>query len=225
MANVQKENGHLQLANAIVEALAKTYLSSRESQIIFAIFRQTYGWHRKESYISNKLISQMTGINEHHVCSVMKRLVKRNMVIRKNKKVSFQKDYEKWKNVPNGVHLENVPNGVTKCTEWGTKNVPNGVTIKDKKEIILNKKGDLFFITLKEFQKHRQKNKKKMTEYAIYLLLRKLERMSTDESVQIKIMEQSIERGWQDVYPLKDDVSITDQKHMSFEEKVLSDTR
>jgi len=147
------------------------------------------------------------------------------MVIRKNKKVSFQKDYEKWKNVPNGVHLENVPNGVTKCTEWGTKNVPNGVTIKDKKEIILNKKGDLFFITLKEFQKHRQKNKKKMTEYAIYLLLRKLERMSTDESVQIKIMEQSIERGWQDVYPLKDDVSITDQKHMSFEEKVLSDTR
>jgi len=47
MANPQREDGHVDIANETIEALAKIYLSSYETQTLFAIFRKTYGWHKK----------------------------------------------------------------------------------------------------------------------------------------------------------------------------------
>ena len=80
---------------------------------------------------------------------------------------------------------------------------------KDKKEKKVNNKVDLFknkskdFInTLNEFKKMREKNKKKMTDYAIELLVKKLDKMTNDENEQIAIMERSIENCWQGIFPL-----------------------
>ena len=55
-----------------------------------------------------------------------------------------------------------------------------------------------------EFLAMRKRMKKKDTEYAIKLLLSKLERMSTDPEVQAKIIEQSIMNGWIGIFELKD---------------------
>ena len=62
MANPQREEGHVDIANEIVEFLAKTYLSSYESQVLWAIFRKTYGWQKKEDWITGSQLVEMTGI-------------------------------------------------------------------------------------------------------------------------------------------------------------------
>lgn len=56
---------------------------------------------------------------------------------------------------------------------------------------------------LQEFLKMRKAIKKPMTERAFEMLLNKLNKMSQDTQVQIKILEQSILHCWQDVYELK----------------------
>jgi hypothetical protein len=44
-----------------------------------------------------------------------------------------------------------------------------------------------------------------MTDYAKKLTINKLKKYADSESEQIAILNQSIERGWVGVFPLKDD--------------------
>ena len=143
VANPQKEDGHVDIANEIVEALAKTYLSSYESQVLWTIFRKTYGWHKKEDWITNTQISDMTGIAESHTSRTIKRLIQRKIIIRVDKKLAFQKDYDQWEKLPKGVtsHHEKsyqrgyikLPKGVKNITKGGKKKLPKGVYTKETK--------------------------------------------------------------------------------------------
>lgn len=54
-----------------------------------------------------------------------------------------------------------------------------------------------------EFIKFRQRIKKPMTNYALTLMLKKLDKMAKSIGAKIDILNQSIVKGWQDVYPLK----------------------
>ena len=128
MANPQAENGHVDIANEIVEILAKTYLSSYESKVLWAIFRKTYGWHKKKDWITNTQIAKMTGIAESHVSRTLKKLIKKNMIIRNGKKLGFQKDYDKWIKLPKRVTNKKLPKQdiklpkqVIKVTQIGQK--------------------------------------------------------------------------------------------------------
>ena len=134
MANPQKEDGHVDIANEIVEVLAKTYLSSYESQVLWAIFRKTYGWHKKEDWITNTQISNMTGIAESHISRTIKKLIRRNIIIRNGKKLSFQKDYEKWEKLPKQVtnkklpiQDKKLPKQVIKVTQMGQEVTQTGI--------------------------------------------------------------------------------------------------
>ena len=143
MADVQKEHGHVDIANGIVEALAKTHLSSRESQILWAIFRKTYGWHKKEDWITGSQLVEMTGINKSHISETVKGLIQRKMVIKNGKKLGFQKDYDQWGKFPIGVTNKKFPLsdkkfpiGVTEVPDRGNKKFPIGVNTKETKETI-----------------------------------------------------------------------------------------
>lgn len=58
---------------------------------------------------------------------------------------------------------------------------------------------------LLEFIKMRQRIKKPMTNYALTLLTKKLDKLATSEKMKLDILNQSIVKGWQDLYPLKSD--------------------
>lgn len=119
----QIENGHIDIANELVEALAKTYLSSRESKILWALWRMTWGYVErdkkgkiiyrinkkgnqqpikiKRAKISTKKWIELTGLNKSNISSTLKRLCKRNIVIQTDNKYKsmtweFQKHYNKW---------------------------------------------------------------------------------------------------------------------------------
>jgi hypothetical protein len=62
---------------------------------------------------------------------------------------------------------------------------------------------------LNQFVDMRIKIKKKPTEYAFSLLLRKLIKLSSDTTVQKNIISQSLVNNWQDIYELKKNFQCT----------------
>jgi len=82
-----------------------------------------------------------------------------------------------------------------------------------------NKEESVFEKTFDEFSNMRTKIKKPLTDFAKKLILKKLEDLSLgDEKTKIKILEQSITRGWQDVFPLKPEHQKTfTQKDKTYE--------
>jgi phage replication O-like protein O len=101
MANPQKENGHLALANEIVDAMCKLHLTSYQFRILFCIIRKTYGWQKKTDHISYSQFIELSGLPDvRHVGRTINELKTRNLItVQKNghgNTFSFQKDYELW---------------------------------------------------------------------------------------------------------------------------------
>lgn len=65
---------------------------------------------------------------------------------------------------------------------------------------------------LNAFAEHRKKLRKPMTDYAKKLLLEKLSKLAKTEQEQIAILNQSIENGWQGVFPLGGDRGQRNQR-------------
>ena len=106
MANPQLEDGRIEIANEIGEALSRTYFSPAESKVLWAILRKTYGWHKKIDKISYSQFEEATGLHSRHIGPALKRLIKRNIIFcsnygeRKTSEYGIQKDYDKWQLTP-----------------------------------------------------------------------------------------------------------------------------
>ncbi len=74
MANPQKENGHVDIANEIMEALAGIRISGEEWQCLCVIFRKTYGWHKKEDWISLSQFNLLTKLKKPNIFRAIKKL-------------------------------------------------------------------------------------------------------------------------------------------------------
>ena len=102
MANPQKENGFVPIANEIVDALCRTRLSSAETQILFVVLRKTYGWKKPDDHISLSQFQQLTNLTRRGVCKAVSSLVNRRILGREQKGTSsstkywFIKNYDKW---------------------------------------------------------------------------------------------------------------------------------
>jgi len=106
MANPQKENGHIDIANELGEAFAKYFPGHSEGKILWAILRKTYGWHKKEDYISITQIMEMTKISRRMVIYSLQNLEAKKMITIKRKRgrgikneinqISLQKNYDLW---------------------------------------------------------------------------------------------------------------------------------
>ncbi|MGI5892895.1 MAG: helix-turn-helix domain-containing protein [Bacillota bacterium] len=59
--------------------------------------------------------------------------------------------------------------------------------------------------SLKAFIQMRKLIKKPLTNYALKLILNKLDKMSTDSKTKTAIVNQSVEHSWQGVFPLKEE--------------------
>lgn len=68
---------------------------------------------------------------------------------------------------------------------------------------------------LEGFIEMRKKIKKPMTERAFTNLLSKLKRLTSDPWIQIQILDKSINNCWQDIYPLSEGGSKSNEKHGS----------
>lgn len=102
MANPQREDGHVDIANEIVEHLARYRLSGQEWQVIWVILRKTWGWHKKKDRLSLGYIAKMTLMKRPAVVRAMNKLISKGVIKKDNSYINiymFNKDYETWKSV------------------------------------------------------------------------------------------------------------------------------
>ena len=119
----QLEDGYTKIANKILEKLATINLSSYQSRILFFIFRKTYGFNKKEDWISNSQIVIGTGIHKAHVSRTKKELIIRKLVASNGNKITFQKNSRLWCELPKQVTVTSTGN---KVTSTGTRVTSTG---------------------------------------------------------------------------------------------------
>lgn len=80
----------------------KINLSAYESRVLWFIFRKTYGWKKKEDWLSLSQFSGCIGLDRRLVHRALKGLEAKNIIIinrddRERPRYGFQKNYKKWK--------------------------------------------------------------------------------------------------------------------------------
>jgi phage replication O-like protein O len=96
MANPQIENGHVKIANELVEQLAKLNLPAYEWRVLWAVLRKTYGWRKKSDYVAVSQIAEMTGLRQPHASRAKASLLKKRLLFEQAGKIGLQKNYELW---------------------------------------------------------------------------------------------------------------------------------
>jgi phage replication O-like protein O len=100
IASPQAENGHIDIAHELAEAFYKLQLSGYQWHLLWVIFRQTYGWKKKQDRISITFFQQRTGIDKRNIAHSLSDLTKRKIIVKNNNgfivSYGIQKDYVKW---------------------------------------------------------------------------------------------------------------------------------
>ena len=101
MANPQTEEGHIDIAHDIAEALMRINLSAYESRVLWFIFRKTYGWKKKMDWITLSQFSTCIGLDRRLIHRAITELSSKGMIVierddSQRLRYGFQKDYEKW---------------------------------------------------------------------------------------------------------------------------------
>jgi len=222
MADVQKENGYTSIANELLEAITRSKLTLRETKIILCVVRYTYGFQRKVGKFSARFLSEATGIKPNHIFTASRDLIKKNILINKSKTekttriYSLNKDYDSWKldKYQNGISPETV---LLSSPETVLKSSPVKVTKKERKKTE-TKEDSYFFDSLpnklnnnqdkeawQRWIDYRAERKKGITLSTAKLQLGKLVEYQAKGMSAIDIINQSIEKGWLGLFPIKQD--------------------
>jgi predicted Ser/Thr protein kinase len=156
MANPQREYGHLDLANELVDAFCLYRLSGQEWQIVWAILRKTWGWVEKDKqgkilYDASGLplkkkvdriplsqFEQMTGIDRRKCHTLLKKLVAKNVIVRSVlQKGDKRVIYEQWEGWPKKV--TDTQKGDKISPKKATKPSPKKTPSKENKETLQKK--------------------------------------------------------------------------------------
>lgn len=152
MANPQAENGHTDIAHDYLEALMRAHLTGVQYQIMLAVIRKTWGWHKKADNISLAQIAKMVDLlgpkkDTHVVMRAVHALQERRLLVVTKQsppgsklslpnRIALQKDFDKWvvtKRSPLKGGDQAVPTvGTKQSPGMGTKQSPT----KEKKETL-----------------------------------------------------------------------------------------
>jgi len=102
MPGPQREN-YTQIANEILEAVARLAINATQFRILLVVWRYTYGFHRKQHKLSTTFIARATGIHRKQVTRELSKLINRKILIEVEKPsfnssrvIAFNKHYESY---------------------------------------------------------------------------------------------------------------------------------
>lgn len=96
MASPQKEHGYTSIANELLEKIYGAPLNGSEFRICLMVIRKTYGFKKKEDWISLTQLSQGTGLKRANICRTLKDLVANKLLLKNNNRLKFNKNYDEW---------------------------------------------------------------------------------------------------------------------------------
>ena len=112
MVSPQKSNGHVGIANELVEAFQRLHMPGSQWQLLWTIIRLTYGWNKKVDCISLTTFEKFTGIDRRNLKRNLDVLAQRKIISKDGSgyimEYGIQKDYSKWQTgVKNSTSVEN----------------------------------------------------------------------------------------------------------------------
>jgi len=146
MANPQTGNGFTQLANEVLEALAKTRIPGEARQLLDFVIRKTYGYHKTEDVIATVQFKEGTGLTKRAIERGRATLREMNLIATTQKGGSqalsyrFNKDYDTWNPMPKKEYATTQKGGRT-TTKKGGELPPKKQHTKDNKDNVNIKTG------------------------------------------------------------------------------------
>ena len=217
MVNPQKENGFTPISNELLEAIYSSPFNATQLKIVMVVCRYTYGFSRKEHYLSESFIAKAIGTTRQHTLRELNKLIGKNVIIviksytgTTPRILALNKYYDKWGlkiEVYNPTRVQS-NTGVQSNTSRGVQsNTQDNQNLKQnlKQGILKESISNLTPIqqTIEDFKDMRKAIKKPITPGGLAILLKNLEGMANTDEKKIEILEQSILNNWNGVYELK----------------------
>ncbi len=95
------EQGYDRLAQKLTDTLANppVKLSAREYQIVFAVISKTYRWQKKNDWMTNTQISNLTGIDSTNIGKIIKGLIAKKVLFRDGKNTGINPVVSEWQEI------------------------------------------------------------------------------------------------------------------------------
>jgi len=97
MANPSVKNGHIKIANELIEHFATVNITGQEWRIIWVLLRKTWGWEdgdrRKDwDWISITQFEKMTGMKKSNVYNSLKSLLVKRLILKQDNRLKFNQN-------------------------------------------------------------------------------------------------------------------------------------
>lgn len=96
MASPQKEQGFTAIANELIERLSLAPISGSEFRVLCVVLRKTYGYKKKDDWISYTQFERSTALKRANVWRSIKSLVAKRLLLTSKKGYRFNKNWEEW---------------------------------------------------------------------------------------------------------------------------------
>ena len=218
MVNKVRNDNYFQVQGWMVNQLE---LKGNEL-MVYAII---YGFSQiDDQYFTGSLqyLADWTNSTKRGVNKTLISLVEKGLLIKRDKVINRVK-YCEYKALRKPQCIEQSSIGGIEQSSIGieqssTNNIENNIDIDNKENNKKERKKETTYDailvsyqldprlkkTILEFIKMRKLIKSPLSDYALELLIKKLEKMSPDVNEQVAILEQSIQNSWKGVFPLKD---------------------
>ena len=173
------------------------------------------------SFITSELkLMERWGWSKTKVRSFLELLQKDKMIVKKTDRKKTTIIIENYGVFQDSETTEKPQKNRKKTTEKPQKNTNNNDNNDNNENKIIYNADPALNQAIIEFVEFRKKIKKPMTEHAVDLMVKKLQKMTPDIGKQIEIINQSIMNGWQGIFPLKEEQQPKQQKKSGRKEAV-----
>ncbi|UBX30206.1 replication protein [Arsenophonus apicola] len=90
------ENGYTQIPDDILDAIMLANLTKHQLNIVLAVWRKTYGYHKELDWISNTQFEKMTKIDSTKCSTAKNQLIKMKILVQEGRKVGINKKLSEW---------------------------------------------------------------------------------------------------------------------------------
>jgi phage replication O-like protein O len=96
----QLENGHVRIANELLDAILTFGFSGRQLHVVLTVLRKTYGYNKKHDDMSASQIGAMCGVSRNHVTETLNQLHEVRVITKRGGEygcvIGINKHYDQW---------------------------------------------------------------------------------------------------------------------------------
>ena len=127
----QKEDGYTPIANELLEAFYRCKMEEYERCVVMCIWRKTYGWSKKEDWVSLSQLNTETGIAIPNISRTIKQLISKGVVVKNGKRISVNKKWKEWQ-IEWRIDMKKLSHQITKVISPDNKKLSHQITTKTK---------------------------------------------------------------------------------------------